>query len=446
MILNSTTQSLEIVLGSAVATNQSPVTVDYIAFTSSATTPSVQLSNTNSTTAVTVLSAPAASTQYKINGITVANKDTAPITVTIQINDNSVIYAVAQSMVIAVGSTLQFTDTRGWFVINAAGQILSAQGSAFSDVRIYTANDTWSKPANCSLAYVEVTGGGGGGGGGSGKIFGENAVGGGAGGAGNRLTSIFQISDLTGTVAVTVGAIANGGAGGFSGAGFNGTQGNNSSFGALLYGYAGGGGAGGTTAASGGGGGGGGGGTSAGASSTSTTGGLGGSAFLASTLATLYAVNIGGAGRNGNITATAGNSSYLGGGGGGGGGNNSGGSSYYSAGGGGGGGNISASDVSTDGGAGGNAGGSATSAGGGGAAGVGGGAGANGATGSFISCGTGGGGGGATINATGGNGGNGGFPGGGGGGGGTGGSQLGGTTTGGNGGNGAAGRVVVYCW
>jgi hypothetical protein len=162
MILNSTTQSLEIVLGSAVATNQSPVTVDYVSFTSSATTPSVQLSTTNSTTAVTILSAPSASTQYKINGITVANKDTSPITVTIQINDNSVIYAVAQSMVIGVGSTLQFTDTRGWFVINASGQILSAQGSAYSDVRIYTANDTWNKPANCSLAYVEATGGAGG--------------------------------------------------------------------------------------------------------------------------------------------------------------------------------------------------------------------------------------------------------------------------------------------
>jgi len=102
MILNSTTQTLEIVLGSAVATNQSPVTVDYVSFTSSATTPSVQLSTTNSTTAVTILSAPASSTQYKINGITVANKDTSPITITIQINDNSVIYAVAQSMVRAV--------------------------------------------------------------------------------------------------------------------------------------------------------------------------------------------------------------------------------------------------------------------------------------------------------------------------------------------------------
>ena len=166
MILNTTTQTLEILLGSAVAANQSPVTVDYVAFDATTTTPSVQLSTTNSTTAVTILSAPASSTQYKINGITVANKDTSPITVTIQINDNTVKYAVAQSMVLAVGSTLQFTDTRGWFVINASGQILSAQGSAYSDVQIFTANGTWTKPSYVSLAYVEVTGGGGAGGGG----------------------------------------------------------------------------------------------------------------------------------------------------------------------------------------------------------------------------------------------------------------------------------------
>ena len=315
MILNNTTQTLEIVLGSAVTTNQSPVTVDYVAFTSSATTPSVQLSTTNDATSVTILSAPSASTQYKINGITVANKDTLPITVTIEINDNTVKYPVAQSMVLAVGSTLQFTDTRGWFVINASGQILSAQGSAYSDVQIFTSSNTWNKPLGCSLVYVETTGGGGGGGAGSG--VGATRIGGGGGGGGNRLTSIFQISNLTPTVAVTVGAIATGGTGNTGAAGNNGSVGSTSSFGTFLYGYGGGGGGGGGSS-TGGGGGGGAGGTSAGAtgSNSSVTGGLGGSAFVTSALATLYATNIGGAGRNGNGTNLVGNSSYLGGGGG----------------------------------------------------------------------------------------------------------------------------------
>ena len=306
MILNSTTQTLEIVLGSAVAANECPVTVDYVLFTSSATTPSVQLSTTNSTTAVTVLSAPASSTQYKINGITVANKDTSPITITIQINDNSVIYGVAQSIVIAVGSTLQFTDTRGWFVINASGQILSVQGSAYSDVQIFTANGTWTKPSYVSLAYVEVTGGGAGGGGGRGVAVSNIRSGSGGGGGGNRLTSLFQISDLAGTVSVTVGATANGGAGGISAANPGAsTAGNNSSFGTLLYGY-GGGTAGQAGSATGSAGGGGGGGTSKGVDAFAQIGVEGGSAFIVAATGTSYATNRGGASGDGGTSPVAG--------------------------------------------------------------------------------------------------------------------------------------------
>jgi len=443
MILTTTSQTLTLVLGGNPST-EAAVTVDYVAFTSSTTTPSVQLSTTNGTSGAFILSAPPASTQYKVNGITVVNRDSSPIVATISIEFGTP-YPVAQSMVIGVNSTLQFTDTRGWFVINAAGQILSAQGSAYSDVRIYTANDTWNKPANCSLAYVEATGGGGGGGGGRGSTAGLSRAGGGAGGGGNRLTSIFQISDLPSSVSVTVGGTSAGGTGGNIADGNFGSAGNNSSFGTLLYGYAGGGGAGGTNAAAGGSGGGGGG-TSAGASATTTTGALGGSALLASTFGTSYATNIGASGKNGD--AGFGLSSYLGGGGGGSGQLSgflsAGGSSYYSgAGGGGGGGQINQNGQS-----GGSTGGAAVDFGGGGAggaAGVGssspGGAGANGATGSSIACGKGGGGGGAgNTNGNGGAGGAGGFPASGGGGGG------GGTPTGGRGGDGAAGRVVVYCW
>lgn len=438
MILTNTGQSLTLVLGGTPST-EAAVTVDYVAFTSSTTTPSVQLSTTNGTSGAYILSAPpSAGIQYKVNGITVVNIDSSPIVATISI-DSGTLYPVAQSMVIGGGSTLQFTDTRGWFVINSAGQILSAQGSAYSDVRIYTANDTWNKPANCSLAYVEVVGGGGGGSGGAGGAAFGNRGGGGGGGGGNRLTSIFQISDLASTISVTVGGIANGGTGGTSAFGSTGTAGNISSFGTLLYGYAGGG------ATSGGGGGGGG--TSSGATSVTGFGALGGSAFAVSNLSNSYATNIGAPGVDGGSSTVAGNSSYLGGGGGGGGAvasvaGNTGGSSYYSAAGGGGGGGVSSANpgIATAGGAGGNTGGSATVAGGGGAGGAVAGAGVAGATGSSIACGKGGGGGGANNSGTAGRGGDGGFPGGGGGGGG------GGTPTGGRGGDGAAGRVVVYCW
>jgi hypothetical protein len=62
MIITSS-QTLEVVLDAVVATNQSPVTVDYVQFSSSTTTPALNATTTNSTTAVTILSAPSAGLQ-----------------------------------------------------------------------------------------------------------------------------------------------------------------------------------------------------------------------------------------------------------------------------------------------------------------------------------------------------------------------------------------------
>ena len=67
MILTSTTQILQVVLTKAKTTNDCPVAIDYVDFTSTTTTPGIQLSNTNGASNVTALSAPAASTQRKIN-------------------------------------------------------------------------------------------------------------------------------------------------------------------------------------------------------------------------------------------------------------------------------------------------------------------------------------------------------------------------------------------
>ena len=121
MILTSTTQILQIVLRAAKATNDCPVTIDYIDFTTTTTTAGLQLSTTNGVTAVTTLSSPAASTQRKVNFISIANKDTASITLTLQIYDSSTssTYAIG-TITLAVGSVLQFTDTRGWFTINSS--------------------------------------------------------------------------------------------------------------------------------------------------------------------------------------------------------------------------------------------------------------------------------------------------------------------------------------
>ena len=97
MIITST-QTLEILLGGAVATNQSPVTVDYVEFTSTTTVPALSPTTTNSTTVVTILSAPAASTQRKVNNITIYNADTTTIVVTVQFNVSGTKYETIKSI------------------------------------------------------------------------------------------------------------------------------------------------------------------------------------------------------------------------------------------------------------------------------------------------------------------------------------------------------------
>ncbi len=325
---------------------------------------------------------------------------------------------------------------------NAAGTIPGVP--ATTDVQTFTGNGTWTKPTGAKYVMVECVGGGASGGGGAGSTAGQFRLGGTGGGGGALSRKFFNPSDLTSTVAVTVGAATTGGAAGSSGNGSNGSAGNASTFGGYLAGYGGGAGFGGTqssgdqTNTAGGGGGG--------------TGAAGATGAGASVLGGAPAITagVGGAGGQGggssivNGSAVSGKSAEFGGGGGGGCDDNpglsgEGGSSIYGAAGGGGGGSMNSSNTEQAGGAGGAV--TTFVAGGGGTGGTtNGGAGGAGAAGDSTKCGQGGGGGGSQDTGTGGVGGAGGIPGGGGGGGGA------GTTTGAAGGAGARGevRVVTY--
>jgi hypothetical protein len=117
-----------------------------------------------------------------------------------------------------------------------------------SSVEVFTSSGTFVKPANGTIAYVQLWGGGGGGG----RNQGGNAS---AGGGGACIHRWFNLSDLASSISVTIGT---GGVGtAVNGAG---TTGGTSSFGALFSAFGGSGGG-----ASGSGGGGGGGSLSAGA-------------------------------------------------------------------------------------------------------------------------------------------------------------------------------------
>lgn len=119
--LDATTRKLQIILGGVVTTNQLPVSVSYSDKTTTTYTGAMQLANTNSTTAVDICAAPAASTIRDVDYISVHNSDTAAATITIRYNDNATIYNIATTT-LAVGDQLVFVHGSGWHVIDSTGK------------------------------------------------------------------------------------------------------------------------------------------------------------------------------------------------------------------------------------------------------------------------------------------------------------------------------------
>lgn len=133
MYLDSTLRKMQVVLGAAKATLDCPVLVDYVDITATTTTPGLYPSLTNGTTAVDMLPAPAASTQRKVNGVSIHNKDTASINVQINLLDNATSYQIID-LVLPIGDTLGYTDTQGWYTVSPVENLTSIVPSIVSSI------------------------------------------------------------------------------------------------------------------------------------------------------------------------------------------------------------------------------------------------------------------------------------------------------------------------
>jgi hypothetical protein len=122
--LDTTSKSIRI-YSDATATTSEPVFVtsyDDIRVVNPAFTPGSQDGSLNGTTPVTAVSSPVSPFYRNIKYISVANVDTAPHTVTIELL-NGVDQRTLMKVYLEIGEELVFSDAAGWMVMNSLGEI-----------------------------------------------------------------------------------------------------------------------------------------------------------------------------------------------------------------------------------------------------------------------------------------------------------------------------------
>jgi len=130
LILNNTTDSLEVVLGGAVSANQLDCVASFRQITTTTFEPRMTDVSTNGTTAVTLVAAPPASTERVIDDVSVFNNDTASCVVAVRYNRNGTYRRLFQAT-LAPNEKLQYTDKNGWGVYATSGALKQSinQGS-----------------------------------------------------------------------------------------------------------------------------------------------------------------------------------------------------------------------------------------------------------------------------------------------------------------------------
>lgn len=221
------TEKLQIKSNVAATTTEPSYVVSYNSFDAGLLDPLSGAGLLSGTTEVDVVGDPGASLSYQVKVVTVCNQDTVSHTITVYKDVSGTNRQIAQALLQA-GETLQY-DGALWSVFSQSTQSATV-------LREYIANDTWTKPAGLKGILACAVGAGGAGGSGARNAAGTNRFGGSAGGSGSIRWRYFTASELTATVAITIGTGGTGGTGqtADNSGGNNGTAGTDTSFGAFL--------------------------------------------------------------------------------------------------------------------------------------------------------------------------------------------------------------------
>lgn len=122
IILTETTDNLQVVLGGAITTNQLRCYATWRDVTTSTYTPGRTVTNTNSTTDVDVVEAPASSTQRVVDTLTIYNADTANAVVTVKFDANGTEYELIK-VTLAPQERLEYVEGQGFSVYTTAGAL-----------------------------------------------------------------------------------------------------------------------------------------------------------------------------------------------------------------------------------------------------------------------------------------------------------------------------------
>ena len=127
IVLDATTKAVEVVLSAAKGANDMGASASYADTSAITFTPGSSQASTNGTSVVTLVTAPASGYQRVVKALTVYNQDTSSNTVTVRINSNGTLYN--QTVVnLAVGDTLEYSETFGWKVLATTGYIKNSAG------------------------------------------------------------------------------------------------------------------------------------------------------------------------------------------------------------------------------------------------------------------------------------------------------------------------------
>lgn len=141
MLVLTTAQKLEIVLGGTVTTNQLQFVASYIDTTDDVT--GVQHGTTNNTTDVELVAAPSADLRL-VRSIHIYNADTASATVTVKYDQGGT-ERILRRGAIAAQSTLVYDAQAGWYVDTPGTAMDGAAGADGADSDVTAAgNNTWT--------------------------------------------------------------------------------------------------------------------------------------------------------------------------------------------------------------------------------------------------------------------------------------------------------------